>query len=376
MRSTVSRDSVRRVLIYRLGSLGDTVVALPALRLVARAFPQADRRMLTSLPPNAKAPASSAVLEHTGLVHGYFAYAYGTRNPFALLRLWWQLLRWRPEVLVYLSADRSPAAAQRDVLFCRMAGVGSVVGSTLRPHLALTKSAQLDLALGEVYEHESERLVRSIEELGSVDLDDAANWNLNLTTAERSRARAMLGSLSGGGFIALCLGTKNQANEWGQQNWRDLLQEIALRYQGLGLVICGAAIEAEMSEFARTIWLELSASPALNLCGRLTPRESAAVFEQAKLVLGHDSGPIHLAAAVQTTCVAVYSGRNLPGIWFPYGHRHRVLYHDVSCRGCRLSTCVVEKKRCIMSISVGEVLEQVSGVLELQTGYTGAVVSL
>jgi len=34
-------DDVRRVLVFRLGSLGDTVVALPSFRLVARAFPQA-----------------------------------------------------------------------------------------------------------------------------------------------------------------------------------------------------------------------------------------------------------------------------------------------------------------------------------------------
>ena len=61
-----------RVLVYRLGSLGDTVVALPALHLVARTFPNAERRMLTSFPPNAKAPASSAILTGTNLVDGYF----------------------------------------------------------------------------------------------------------------------------------------------------------------------------------------------------------------------------------------------------------------------------------------------------------------
>jgi hypothetical protein len=38
-----------RVLIYRLGSLGDTVVALPALHLVARAFPNAERVMLMAV---------------------------------------------------------------------------------------------------------------------------------------------------------------------------------------------------------------------------------------------------------------------------------------------------------------------------------------
>ena len=89
-------SSTKRVLIYRLGSLGDTLIALPALHLVARAFPDAERRLLTNFPVNAKAPPAAAILENTDLVHGYFRYAAGTRSPRELLSLWWQLLRWRP----------------------------------------------------------------------------------------------------------------------------------------------------------------------------------------------------------------------------------------------------------------------------------------
>jgi len=39
---------VKRVLIYRLASLGDTLIALPALHLIARAFPKSERRMPTN----------------------------------------------------------------------------------------------------------------------------------------------------------------------------------------------------------------------------------------------------------------------------------------------------------------------------------------
>ena len=60
--------SAKRVLIYRLGSLGDTLVALPALHLVARAFPDAVRRMLTNFPVNVKAPAAAAILGDSRLV--------------------------------------------------------------------------------------------------------------------------------------------------------------------------------------------------------------------------------------------------------------------------------------------------------------------
>jgi hypothetical protein len=54
--------ATERVLLYRLGSLGDMVVALPALHLVARTFPDAERRLLTNDPVSAKAAPAEAVL--------------------------------------------------------------------------------------------------------------------------------------------------------------------------------------------------------------------------------------------------------------------------------------------------------------------------
>ena len=73
-------SAIKRVLIYRLGSLGDTVVALPAFHLVAQAFPEAERRLLTNFPVQAKAAPAAAVLEGTGTVSGYFCYAKGSRS--------------------------------------------------------------------------------------------------------------------------------------------------------------------------------------------------------------------------------------------------------------------------------------------------------
>ncbi len=102
---------------------------------------------------------------------------------------------------------------------------------------------------------------------------------------------------------------------------------------------------------------------AVNLCGRLTPRESAAAFRRAQIFIGHDSGPMHLAATVQTPCVAIFAARNKPRVWFPYGNHHRVVYHKTECAGCGLETCIVEKKRCLTSITVDEVVEQVRAIL-------------
>ena len=75
------------------------MVALPCFHLIARTFPQAERVLLTNFPAHAKAPASAAVLGNTGLVHGYLRYTVGTRRVGELVRLAWQIRRFRPDVL-------------------------------------------------------------------------------------------------------------------------------------------------------------------------------------------------------------------------------------------------------------------------------------
>jgi len=351
--------AAKRVLIYRLGSLGDTLIALPALHLVARAFPDAERRMLTNVPVNVKAPPAAAILEGSGLVQGYFRYAVGTRSPRELLSLWWQLVRWRPQVLVYLSASRGIAAARRDEKFFRLCGIPRLIGVPLTEDMQENRWEESEQAL----EPEGARIARNIAELGDAHLEAAASWDLLLTQAEHARAKEALAGVAGHPVIAVSVGTKVQSKDWGRENWRALLTRLAALYPGYALALSGAAEESEASEFAAEGWRSVSAGPVINLCGSLTPRESAAAFAQARIFLGHDSGPMHLAAAVQTPCVAIFAARNKPRVWFPYGRQHRVLYHQTDCWGCGLETCTIERKRCLTSITVEEVVAEVRAVL-------------
>ncbi|WP_260738996.1 glycosyltransferase family 9 protein [Tunturiibacter lichenicola] len=351
--------TTKRVLIYRLGSLGDTLIALPALHLVARVFPNAERRMLTNFPVNVKAPPAAAILENSKLVHGYFRYSAGTRSPRELLSLWWQLLRWRPQVLVYMGAARGVESARRDAKFFRLCGISHLIGIPVTEDMQQNRLQEF----GQFLEPEGARLVRNLVELGGIDLDAPASWDLLLTDKEHSRATEVLVPAASKPIIAVSVGTKVQSKDWGRDNWRALLHQIARLYPNHALALCGAGEENEASEFAADGWRENSSDPVINLCGRLTPRESAAVFAQARLFIGHDSGPMHLAAAVQTPCVAIFAARNKPRVWFPYGKQHRVLYHQTDCWGCGLETCIVERKKCLTSITVEEVMAQVRNVL-------------
>jgi ADP-heptose:LPS heptosyltransferase len=213
------------------------------------------------------------------------------------------------------------------------------------------------------FEPEASRLVRNLSELGSGDLNAPESWDLHLSFQEISRADEALADLEGRPIIAVSVGTKVQSKDWGRENWRELLNRLALLYPGYALALAGAPEESESSDFAAEGWRNAGGGAVTNLCGRLKPRESAAAFRRARVFIGHDSGPMHLAASVQTPCIAIFAARNKPRIWFPYGKNHRVLYHKTDCWGCGLETCIVEKKRCLTSITVNEVVEQVRSVL-------------
>ena len=151
-----------------------------------------------------------------------------------------------------------------------------------------------------------------------------------------------------------------QSKDWGIPNWRRFLQALALAYPGRALLLAGAREEAAATDAASEGWKSVpQAGPALNVCGLLTPREAAAAFEGADLFIGHDSGPMHLAAAVGTPTVAVFAARNKPRTWFPVSAPHCVVYHRVDCWGCGLETCLEQRKKCRLSITVDEVLEGV-----------------
>jgi len=350
-----SPPAIKKILIYRVGSLGDTIVALPCFHLVERLYPSAERVLLTNFPVHVKAPAAAAVLEHSNLIHGYLRYNIGTRNPLELLRVALEIRRFKPDLLVYLMPAQSQRAVQRNKRFFQLAaGVKHIVGLPDCEQL----NRKRDHASG-FYESEAARLARSLSDLGDAATGNAASWDLRLTAFEKESARAALGDLAARPLIACGPGTKMQAKDWGADNWRALLAKLNMEFPNHGLALVGAEEDAEVSDFASRDWQ----GRKVNLCGRLTPRETAAVLECAAVFLGPDSGPMHLAACVATPCVIAFSARGLPGVWYPAGQGHRILYRQVSCSGCNLETCIAEARRCLTSITVDEMSAAVHAVL-------------
>jgi ADP-heptose:LPS heptosyltransferase len=132
------------------------------------------------------------------------------------------------------------------------------------------------------------------------------------------------------------------------------------------LVVTGSADEAKL---AAELCAQLPAS-TLNLAGKLSWGEFEAVLRHAALVVGVDSGPLHLAVAAQTPSVALFGPAD-PAQFGPWGDsiRHAVVAAELPCRPCRrLDHCWLEPGTvgpppCMRAIEVADALIACDAVL-------------
>jgi heptosyltransferase-3 len=349
-------SSPARVLIYRLGSLGDTVIALPCFHFIRRTFPSADITLLTNRPVAAKAAPLASVLGSTGLFDHLLDYPVELRSFAEIRELRNRIRRHSFDIAIHLTPARGLLNSIRDYLFFRWCGIGRVIGVPFR-NVGL-KSAPVAAGL---YENESIRLAKRLRGLGEVDLSHRDSWDLLLTADEiRQSDRLLAESEIAPPFLAISLGSKLMVKDWSVDNWRSFVRSISLLYPRLSIVAVGAEDERAAVDGVLAEWK----GRLVNLCGRIPPRLSAAILQYASLFVGHDSGPLHLAAAVGTPCVAMFSAHAPPGQWFPRGDRNTILLPETLCAECERADCHQINGKCILSISVDTVVAAVKQQLD------------
>jgi heptosyltransferase-3 len=338
--------AAKPIVIYRLGSLGDTIVALPCFHAIAKAEPNARRIVLTNIPVSSKAAPLEGILGGSGLIHGTMAYPVGTRSLGALWQLRKQLKALGADTLYYLTPARGLKAAWRDVAYFKLCGFKRIIGAPTSAEL------QTNLPHGpqQHLEQEASRMARCMAALGPLNLQDRALWDLRLTPAEQARGREITAPLtqpqSASPFIAINMGGKVAKNDWGQAHWEALLGRLSTLYPTHGLMVVGAQEDSARAQAVSQFWR----GPVVDACGKLSPRESAAAMQHACLFAGHDSGPLHLAAAMNVPCVGLFGDNNPPAKWHPFGPHHRVIH--------RMSG--------VSTITIDEVFDQVHAALQDQ----------
>jgi heptosyltransferase-3 len=321
-----------RLVIFRIGSLGDTIVALPCFHAIAAAFPDHERLVLTNVPVAANAPALIDVLGQDHLVHGCISYPVkgGLGDRLHLLR---QLQALAVETVVYLAPSRTLASVVRDFIFFKLSGAKSIIGLPWTHDL---RACRLD-SDGTV-EREGVRLGRTLSAaIGPIDFARPAAWDLRLSDDENSQATALLGSISGP-LIAINMGGKDVAKDWGAENWSLLVAALSQRFPSATLAVLGALSDRERAEAMSKSWR----GALHNLAGRCSPRVSAAVLKKCDVFIGHDSGPLHLAAAVGTPSVGLFGSFNKPQQWHPFGSHVRILHPSNGLTGISVDAVLAE----------------------------------
>jgi heptosyltransferase-3 len=316
------------LIIFRIGSIGDTVVALPCFHAIARAFPDHRRILLTNAVASAKESSVESVLRGTGLIHSTVYFPPGDGKLRSVASLVRRLRAQGADRLVYLTPRTSTLQVYRDLFFFRAAGIHHFIGLPLPPK---SLECRVDPHSGFV-EHEVEHLARTLAPQINIELT-APNWDLRLSAAEAATAAGLLAELPAHlPVIAMSPGAKIAAKDWGEHNWAALIDQAQERLQPVSMVFVGAPSERSLAQRLMERW----PGPWLNLCGALTPRESAAVLGRCGLLVCHDSGPMHLAASQGTPCIALFGTYNRPRQWFPFGEQHRVLYEPRGVRAIRV----------------------------------------
>jgi lipopolysaccharide heptosyltransferase III len=354
-----------RILIYRFGQLGDTLIALPALWAIRSAFPQANLSFLTSDHPGRGFILPQDILPRKGLIDDWLSYTReGSSKYGGLFQLWRTLRARRFDLLIYLVPRMRPRlSVWRDLVFFRSVGIRYAVGQKgLRSLPSRVPGQPLP-----PIEHEADHLLQRLA-LSHIPIpaSNCGNMDLVLTSEENQNAEDWLRSNIPGYSSALSLvaigpGGKRPVTIWPVERFAELGGHLISELSLFPIVFGGPNDVPVANQFIKQ-WGEGACA-----AGALGVRSAAAALARCRLYVGNDTGTVHLAAAARVPCVGIYSARNWPGRWDPYGSCHIVLRRPVSCEGCHLDVCIKEGMRCIKEISVEDVLRACRTLLRGKT---------
>jgi len=247
------------------------------------------------------------------------------------------------QAVVFSSFHQSPLPL---ALLLRLAGVGTIAaisvdypGSLLDVRHAVADDI-----------HEVQRNLSLVATLGYALPDGDAG---HLVVSRRPEALPP-GMVPEGPYLVVHPGASVPARAWSPAANRDLVA--ALTQAGWPVVVTGGPSEADLCRF-------VAGEVGVDLCGRTDLAGLAEILGRATAVVVGNTGPAHLAAAVQTPVVSIFAP-TVPSVrWAPWMVPHVLLgRQDIGCAGCRAQVCPIEGQPCITSVSVVDVVGAVSAL--------------
>ena len=316
----------RTILLIRPDHLGDVLLTIPAIRALRQARP--DARLVALAGPWSAGVVSAYPDIDVTLTLPFPGFSRNptrpSAHPYRLASEWARQLRQlEADTAIIFRPDHWWGG-----LLARLAGIPQRVGYAtpdLSPFLTDTRP----LRTGHAVEH-SMSLVQSWT--GPVP---APPLTFPVDNADRALIRQKLadaGLPAGAPRVIIHPGAGTHIKQWPAAHWARVADRLITEW-GQPAIFTGGDHEIRL---VREI-TDLMRGPAISLAGETNLFELAALYEGARVVLGPDSGPLHLATAVQTPTVHLFGPAD-PVEFGPWGdpQHHAVLTTDIACRPCRV----------------------------------------
>jgi len=349
LRRAPSSGAARRVLVIKPDNLGDLVLLTPALRLLRARLPHAEIVLLLGpwgWPAVAHNPDIDSVL-----VCRFPGFGNAARS--SLLQPYLLLLK---TALLLRAGGFDTALVARDdhwwgALLAAAAGIPRIAGYAV-PEVApfLTDSLPHSYA-----DHAAAQAIRLVEAIAGAPADERPALRAPCGAHEHAWARDWLArnNVDGRPLFAIHPGAGGAAKLWLPERWVAVAD--ALHMAGDVVLTAGPG----EGDLVAAIAGRMERRPLL-LAGEATLGQLAALYARCVLVLGVDSGPLHLAAASGTATIALF-GPGDAGRFGPWGDpsRNRVVRSGLWCSPCGvIDACPrgTAPSECMAHISVADVL--------------------
>ena len=345
--------TVKKILIFHGGGIGDMIMAIPAIEGLKSRFSQAEIEVLT-ISRSAEVLRGFLPSENIHLLSSeWVAKARGLKKIWNFLEDIKLLLVLRAKqfstAIDLMGVESKIASIKRAALFYILNVRDRYGRKSLGFSFYLTAAVSEDLC-GDM--HEVERMLAVVRLLG-VKVQKP-RLRIKIDSNDRKIAEDFFSIhmlLEKRNVIAISPGCVKQTRQWGIKNFIRTGQILQKIYRVPVLVIGGSNDVSLVDQICAGIEnsIEVIGFPLHHL---------AAIFERCTLLISNDSGPMHVAASVGLRTVAIFGPEN-PNRYRPYGlgNRSIVIHNKVKCSPCVKYEC--RSMRCLNSVSVDDVVEAV-----------------
>ncbi|MDP2682193.1 MAG: lipopolysaccharide heptosyltransferase II [Deltaproteobacteria bacterium] len=347
-----------KVLIIKLGAIGDLLMTTPAVRALKKAYPTSHVSLLVGK-SSKMAVNGNPYIDEFIECDDYIIYK-GTllQKLKYILSLILKIKRKKYDVVFVFHRD------WRFNLFAFLCGIPERVGFDRNGEgRFLTKKVRIS-----GIKHNIDQYLEIIKAIGIRDDGKGMDFIISneaekavdkiLTKKGLKNGDIKIGVLAGG---ASNIKTEMPIKRWPVEDYAELSRKIVA--DGYKVILLGA----ESDKFNSEIILRNIINGVIDLTGRTTLEETAAVMKRCKVIVTHDSGPMHLASAMQVPVISIF-GPTDPRGYYPLNSGGHYFWNaeNIECAPCyedgRFPDC--NDPICIKAVTVEQVYEKLKDIID------------